>query len=284
MTASTGLEGTLQRLDRIIEEACAERSYLGVFPAMYRIVTATIRQAIQAGGFFDDDARVEHLTVVFADLYFDAYDRYRAGEDAAVCWSIAFATAETPRGRMLLQHLLLGMNAHINLDLGVATVSAAGRDLPAVHRDFLLVNEILFQVLDHLQDGLSVVSPRMELLDRLGGSWDERVMRVGIRTCRDMAWSFAANLIDADDPDTVTRVRDEDAAWLARSMLRPWSPVGLTARMVSRSESRDIPAVVDALGRIQVDLELAGSSADAAIDDAPAVPASLRTASRSRRR
>ncbi len=250
---------------------------------MYRTVTAAVRQAVRTGGLFDDDARVEHLTVVFADLSFDAYDNYRGGEEAAQCWAVAFGAAEAPRGRMLLQHLLLGMNAHINLDLGVATVAAAGDDLAAVQRDVVRVNEILFQVLDHLQDGLGDVSPRMKMLDRLGGSWDERVMRVGIRTCRDLAWTFAGTLVDAEDPAAVTRVRDEDAAWLARGMLRPWSPVGLSARMISRVESRDIPAVVDSLAGIQVDLELVERASDAAIAEAPAAPASLRDAIARRR-
>ncbi len=168
MPGSTSLEATLGRLDRIIEDACTERSHLGVFPAMYRRVTASVLQAIRAGGFFDDDEVVEHLTIVFADLYFDAYDRYRGHDEAARCWLVAFEATESPQPRMILQHLLLGMNAHINLDLGLATYQAAGDDLNAVKADFVKVNEILFQILDTLQGGLGEVSPRMDLLDRLG--------------------------------------------------------------------------------------------------------------------
>ncbi len=261
MPASTSLDATLLRLDRIIEEACAERSHLGVFPAMYRSVTSGVRDAVRTGGFFDDDERVEHLTVVFADLYFEAYDQYRGRSPAARCWGVAFETADAPQQRMILQHLLLGMNAHINLDLGLATVAAAGDDLAAVQADFVRVNEILFQILDGLQEGLGDVSPRMSLLDRLGGSWDERVMRVGIRTCRDLAWRFANRLVAADDRDAVAAGRDADAAWVARTMLRPWSPVNIAARLVVRTESRDIPLIVAALDRTKVDLEAAERAA-----------------------
>jgi Family of unknown function (DUF5995) len=261
VAASTSLEVSLARLDRIIEVACTEGSHLGVFPAMYRSVTAAVRDAVRTGGFFDDDERVEHLTVVFADLYFDAYDRHRGHDEAPRCWAVAFDTALAPSRRMILQHLLLGMNAHINLDLGLATVAAAGDDLPGIQGDFVRVNEILFQILDDLQGGLGAVSPRMSWLDRLGGTWDERMMRLGIRTCRDMAWSFAERLATVDDGDGAKALRDDDAAWLARSMLRPLSPVNLVGRFVARAESRDIRKIVAALDHGRVDFEAAQSAA-----------------------
>ncbi len=263
MPGSTSLEATLGRLDRIIEDACTERSHLGVFPAMYRSVTAAVLEAIRDGGFFDDDEVVEHLTIVFADLYFEAYDRYRGNRETALCWRVAFETAESPQPRMILQHLLLGMNAHINLDLGLATFEAAGDDLTVVQADFVRVNEILFQILDALQGGLGEVSPRMDLLDRLGGQWDERMMRVGLGTCRDLAWAFANRLAVGDDYPGVTSRRDADAAWVARAMLRPWSPVNLVARMVAKVESRDIVQVVASLGGSQVDLDAASRNAAA---------------------
>lgn len=66
--ASTSLDHTLRELDRVLEFTRAGSSPLGIFPAMYRSVTAAVREAIRSGGFFDDDSLVEHLTVVFADL------------------------------------------------------------------------------------------------------------------------------------------------------------------------------------------------------------------------
>jgi hypothetical protein len=262
MPPPTSLESSLTRLDRIIEDAYTERSYLGVFPAMYRSVTAAVLEAIRAGGFFDDDELVEHLTVVFADLYFEAYDLHRASQESAGCWMVAFEVAESPQDRMILQHLLLGMNAHINLDLGLATWKAVSRDdLTPVRADFLRVNEILFQILDSIQEGLGEVSPRMHLLDRLGGQWDERMMRVGIRTCRDLAWSFARQLATGPDPAALTASRDADATWVARAMLRRWNPLNLMAGMVARVESRDLPAIVASVGRSRVDLGAAERAA-----------------------
>ncbi len=232
---------------------------------MYRNVTVAVLAAIRTGGFFDNDEAIENLTTVFADLYFEAYDRYRRNDQAAHCWSMAFEAAESPQPRMILQHLLLGMNAHINLDLGLATYEAAGDDLSLVKADFVRVNEILFQILDGLQGGLGEVSPRMDLIDRLGGQWDERMMRVGLRTCRDLAWTFANRLASEDDHFGATARRDADAAWMARAMLRRWSPVNLAARTVAKAESRDILQIVAALGRSQVDLDGAARTADSEV-------------------
>ena len=255
MPQSTSLEATIGRLDRIIEDACTERSRLGIFPAMYRSVTIAVLNAIRSGGFFDDDEGVEHLTVVFADLYFDAYDRYRAGEESPRSWDKTFRVAESSETVMILQHLLLGMNAHINLDLGLAAYKARGQHLETVAGDFVRINEILFHVLDDLQGGLGEVSPRMAMLDRIGGQWDERLMRVGLRSCRDLAWSFACELRESGGDPVVVEARDADAAWVARAMLRWWSPVGLAARAVARVESRDVPQIVRSLGVVELDFD-----------------------------
>ncbi|MBA3361931.1 MAG: DUF5995 family protein [Acidimicrobiia bacterium] len=283
MTPSTSLEESLARFDRIIETASVERSHLGVFPAMYRTVTESIRDAVRTGGFFDDDARAEHLTVVFAERYFEAYEAYRRGERIPRCWAVAFEAADLPQRLMILQHLLLGMNAHINFDLGLATVAAASGDLEAVHADFLRVNEILYQVLNRLQGRLGTVSPRLSMLDRLGGPWDERLMYVGIHTCRDLAWQFANRLAESADATIEAEARDSDASCLASLMLRRWCALGVATNLIARVESRDIPAIVDALSRAEVDLDEAEQVVHAELAAGGSVVDSLQVAARYRR-
>jgi hypothetical protein len=168
-TMDASLDHTLARLDSVLETTTAENSMLGVFPAMYRSVTAAVRRAVRAGGFLDDDARLEELTIVFAERYLDAFELHRSGEKPTTAWHLAFSIAESRHRRMILQHLLLGMNAHINLDLGVATWRVAGSRLPEVYADFIRVNEVLFHILDRLQDGLDSVSPHISWPDRFGG-------------------------------------------------------------------------------------------------------------------
>ncbi len=82
-------------------------------------VTLEVKEGIQAS-FSDDGPRMERLDVEFADRYLDAFYAYRDGRPLTKSWQVTFEAAEN-KNLLILQHLLLGMNAHINLDLGIAT-------------------------------------------------------------------------------------------------------------------------------------------------------------------
>ena len=252
------IDGTIAALSAIVDENRAEGSSNGIFAAMYRTVTVRTRDATRDGGFFDDDPRMANLAVVFADRYLDAYRRYRDSGDPTESWRVAFEVGDAPARRMILQHLLLGMNAHINLDLGIATAQVAPGDrLRPMYRDFLRINEVLFQMIDGLQDGLSEVSPRLQLVDRLGGRWDESFMRFSIRTGRDLAWRLAERLAAVEPREQRAEIseRDRETVLVARTIVRPWSPINVVGRAVAASEPRDVGEVIDALGGLTVDLD-----------------------------
>jgi hypothetical protein len=252
------LDRTVDALNTIVDETRAEGSSNGIFAAMYRTVTVRTRDATRDGGFFDDDPRLANLAVVFADRYLDAYRRYRDSGDPTESWRVAFEVGDAPARRMILQHLLLGMNAHINLDLGIAVAEVApGDQLRPMYRDFLRINEVLFQMIDGLQDGLSEVSPRMRQVDRLGGRWDESFMRFSIRTGRDLAWRLAERLaaVESRERRAEIRERDRETVAVARTIVRPWSPINVVGRAVAAGEPRDVGEVIDTLGGLTVDLD-----------------------------
>ena len=154
------LDRTVESLNTIVAETRTDGSSNGFFAAMYRTVTLRTRDATRDGGFFDDDRRMANLAVVFADRYLDAYRAYRDAGEPTETWRVTFDIGDQSTRRMIVQHLLLGMNAHINLDLGIAAAEVApGDGLRSMYRDFLRINEVLFQMVDGLQDGLSGVSP-----------------------------------------------------------------------------------------------------------------------------
>jgi hypothetical protein len=82
------------------------------FHATYLRTTRAVAAELQAGGF-GDPAWVERWDVVFADLYLDQLDT----ADPPGPWAVAFAAAKDRPDLPALQHVLLGMNAHINYDL-----------------------------------------------------------------------------------------------------------------------------------------------------------------------
>ncbi|MCF8368441.1 MAG: DUF5995 family protein [Bacteroidales bacterium] len=107
----------LDELDKIIEESLLENNYLGIFAYVYRRTTAQIKAEIEMGRF-EDNERLQDLDIIFAGLYIDAYKNYGENKPISRAWEIAF-NAKNER-LTIIQHLLLGMNAHINLDLALA--------------------------------------------------------------------------------------------------------------------------------------------------------------------
>lgn len=91
------------------------------FHATYLRTTVAVRDALRRGVFLDADW-VERWDVVFAELYLDALDLWDAERTAPEPWTVAF-TAAAEGGLPPLRHVLLGMNAHINLDLPQACIA-----------------------------------------------------------------------------------------------------------------------------------------------------------------
>jgi Family of unknown function (DUF5995) len=241
----------LETLDAIIARAVEERSRLGYFAAVYRKVTAKIAEGI-ATEFFDDGDRMQRLDVVFADRYLSALDGHRSGGEATRSWEVAFEAAASVRP-IILQHLLVGINAHINLDLGVAAAEIApGTALPGLRRDFDRINEIIASLIADVANGIAEVSPWLGLLDRIGGRHDDEVIRFSIEVARSEAWRFAVELAPLAREHWAGPIgaRDARVARLARTVLNPgWLSVGLL--VIRARESNDVRRNIAALNRVE---------------------------------
>lgn len=136
------IDEVLFELDQIILRARQDQSRLGYFATLYRNVTIKVKKGI-AAGLFEDGARMERFDVAFANRYLSAFDSFRAGQPTSTCWIVAFESAAKWRP-IILQQLLVGMNAHINFDLGIAAQAIApGPELPSLEHDFNVINGIL---------------------------------------------------------------------------------------------------------------------------------------------
>ena len=131
-------------------------------------------------------------------------------------WRTAFETAET--GRCLItQHLLLGINAHINLDLGVAAAEAATPgEVAALRDDFDTINDVLAELVDQMQSAIASVSPWIRVVDVAGLRFDEALVTFSIRQSRNDAWDFATalNAAPADERHRLELQRDAEVAAL----------------------------------------------------------------------
>ena len=203
----------MAELDAIIGISRQENSPLGIFAYVYRRTTAGIAKGIREGRF-DDAARMESFDVDFARRYIDAYLDNRDERPVTAAWEVAFNAAEDrDRGNdpIILQHLLLGMNAHINLDLGIAAAGIApGEQIHSLKDDFMTVNSILAGLTDEMQDRIGRASPMLFLLDWLGHRNDESVVNFSIEKAREFAWKFAKKLARTPDREQEALIRSTD--------------------------------------------------------------------------
>ena len=247
MTART-IDEVITRLDGIVERSRREKSRLGYFAALYRGVTLRVAEGVGSGRF-EDTGRMARLGVIFANRYLDALDRHRRGQRTSRCWDAAFRAADRwpPIG---LQHLLLGITAHINLDLGVAAAGAApGAALHGLRRDFDLIGDILCEMLDGVQDKLARVSPWMTVLDRAGCRTDEAVMNFSINRARAQAWEAAVQLAPYEEGRMGGEIEmlDAHAALRARLILYPGLGFRAAGLVVRVSERGDVAEIIDTL-------------------------------------
>jgi hypothetical protein len=242
------IDEVIAALDVVIAQARAERSRLGFFAVMYRNVTVRVKQAIAAGRF-EDGARMERLDVVFAARYLDALAAWRADEPVSLAWKLAFDAAARRRP-IILQHLLLGVNAHINLDLGLAVVAmSTPESLASLQRDYAEITTLLLEMIDAMQQRLNRVSPWLHLLDLVGHRTDRVLCGFGIDAARRLAWQSAEDLMRCD---SAMRAGQQQALDLVVTALgvpiaNPAMLATLALTLVGLREESDVLVVMDAL-------------------------------------
>ena len=240
----------LARLDAVVEDARAVGSRLGFFAALYRNVTRRVAQGI-ADGDFDDGPRMARLDADFANRYLAALAARLRGRPTPSAWRVAFDAADGADA-VVLQHLLLGMNAHINVDLGAATATvSAGARLDDVRGDFDRINKLLADLTDGVEDRLDELSPGISELDALAGDGDERLAVFSIGVARDDAWRLAQTLDAAPAflRESIARLADEKAAMLGRLVAHPPGAARTAIAAVLAAERADVRAVIDVLAR-----------------------------------
>ncbi len=245
------INDVLGALDVIVGVCRRRGSPAGYFAAMYRRVTAEVKRRIEAGEF-DDGPRMERFDVLFARRYLDAWAQHERGEVPTGVWALAFAAGERWRP-VVLQHLLLGMNAHINLDLGIIAAEVApGPALAGLRADFDRINGILASQVDDLQARMAHIWPSVRWLDAAGGRIDEAVINFSLRRARDQAWQMAESLAGAgDEPSRAAIVRQVDTAMTALGdrVLAPGIKLSAVLTLIRLRERGPVGAKIDALFR-----------------------------------
>lgn len=165
----------------------------GYFAAMYARVTGQIASAIDDGRF-DDGARMDRFATAFADYYVLASQ----GEVTPPrCWTAAWDVADDKK-LLIVQHLLLGINAHVNHDLALAVVEMAVErgEIGSIRPDFNAVNDILGETYDEILGDLSLVARWATMASKLGGG---DAFNFSLRVAREQAWRSAVAMYTLGD-------------------------------------------------------------------------------------
>lgn len=242
------IDRVTEAMRSIVATAKQQRSPSGYFAAMYLGVTRVVKDGLEQHRFTTPD-RLSDLTAVFAQRYVDAWHVYQAGDEPTASWDVVFRGADLWRPTVL-QHLLLGMNAHINLDLGIASAEVGPGD--AIHDlrpDFEEINSVLAGLIQIIQGHLNAISPLYRFVDDVTGTADQAVINFSIARARAEAWKLATFLAAAAPAAAQQRIAEHDrvVAALGATILRP-GPVLSTGLLAVRvTEKRNPAAIIDAL-------------------------------------
>jgi Family of unknown function (DUF5995) len=248
---ATDIQDVIRHLDRIVDDAKTNGDVLGYFAAMYRAVTKRIASDIAAGKF-EDGPRMDRLDTTFANFYLRAHAAQQAGNAASRPWQTAFAFAAESRAGVF-QHLLLGMNAHINFDLAQAVVfdPAVASDLPGLQKDYAYINAILKDLLNPLQDAVEAHIAGARSIDLFLGQLDETFAGWEIDKAREHAWEHAIELAAAPNRGAQDAVLDHMGRFtveLARRRLTPRLTPTAAAWAVARwLERTDVRGIIESI-------------------------------------
>lgn len=239
------IDEVITQLQAIIEIETKANSSLAYFPVLYLKVTQRIKVGIQRKEF-ENNERMSILDVLFANRYIKAYNLQKEHKEPTQSWIHAFEAAKDSK-LLIMQHLLLGINAHINLDLGVAVAETVGvnGDLSDFQNDFNKINEILASMVDDIQERIGQVSPLFYLLEKIGKGREDKVVSFSINLARDGAWLFANQYHHASDKESEILVRDTIIAVLATKLYTTKSRwLRWTIRSIRWLEQKNVPKVV----------------------------------------
>lgn len=245
------IDEVISQLDEAIARCRNESSRLGFFAVLYRNVTLKVKEGI-GSGFFEDGPRMERLDVAFANRYLTALESFRRGEGPSKCWLVSFeAAANWPP--LILQHLLLGMNAHINFDLGIAAAEICpGDQLPLLKTDFDRINQVLGGMVLKVKENIDQLSPWIKLIDRIDPETEDKIINFSLDKARTSAWLVANMLAPLSPARQAEKLEILDGAVAAFGRLirdpKGWL-VNLALWIIRLRESNDIRRVIDVLSQ-----------------------------------
>jgi hypothetical protein len=242
------IDEVIATLESIIQQSQKDQSPHGYFAALYQKVTIKVKEGIN-NGFFENGPRMEALDVIFANRYLAAYMEYQSKQPPTLSWQKALKLADR-YWPIVLQHLLIGMNAHISLDLGIAAAEISkGKDINDLEADFKKINEVLSSLVNEVQNELAEIWPTLHAILRRTKKVDDFLVDFSMEIARDGAWRFAKHLAASpvDQWDAIIEERDAEIANRAKIITNPGVIVSMIFGVIRLGERGSVAEKVSKL-------------------------------------
>lgn len=251
MKTFTTIEEVILHLDEIIDWSKKNKSPSGYFASTYRSMTVAVLNGVK-NNKFEDGKRMVTLDLAFANRYFEAWENYQNGKKCTNAWFTAFEAAKN-KDLLIMQHILLGINAHINLDLGVSAASIMPyRKINALKNDFNTINEVIASINQKVQDALNKICYPIELVDQISNGKDNVVLDFAISKARQTSWASAFILSNANlfiKPSLINMI-DNAATLIAKNIIiSPKTPPSILKKLKA-CESNDVVKNIEILSSV----------------------------------
>ena len=242
----TTIPHVLYKLDEIVRWCENAGSRQGYFAALYRRMTLAVLEGMQQN-MFANNTRMEKLDVIFANRYIEAWSAYQSKKPVTKGWQVAFSSCENS-GLIVIQHLILGMNTHINLDLSIATADASvGTDIFDLQSDFEKINLIMASLINETQEKLTKVWWPLAVISKIANDRDDDVINFSIAAARKAAWANAVVLAHADANGRTNYINgiDNSITAIANRIIQPGSIINAKLKMVKMCEYDDVKKIIE---------------------------------------
>jgi len=220
------LDKIIKKMGSFIDQYAKNNDPRERFLLLYRTFKNELRMNIQKGRFVDAKWS-EAICCRMAETYFEAVDSYHVGgADCPQCWIKSFNLSLDGKPN-LLQDALLGMNAHINYDLAIATYDTlqrfddlaesnlnngidliVNRRLKSRYYDYLMINQIAWESIPQIQDVLAQrFNTMLGILNKASFRVSKYFMEKIIMEYRDRSWGNVLLMATISDSENMKRLK-----------------------------------------------------------------------------
>lgn len=247
------IEEVIKKLDEIIAWSITNKSPIGYFACTYRSMTLAVLDGVKKKKF-EDGNRMITLDLAFANRYFEALNHYQNNKKCSNAWFTAFEASKN-KDLLIMQHIILGINAHINLDLGVSAAAIMPyRKVNLLRNDFNKINEVIASINQKVQDSLSKICYPIELVDQISQGQDNVILDFAISKARQTSWASAyilSNAITFIRPSLINMI-DNAATLIARNIIIPSKTPPQLLKKLKSCESTDVVKNIEILSAIKM--------------------------------